>query len=109
MATNLSPSRSLASHKPPRTPRRVPVSVKLLAAIILFIGVFGVTWLGVRYYRQQALIGLVEKAGGSVMTEILAPYWLTHWLGPQQAAVFEEVIGVNLDDTRPTDSDLARL
>lgn len=109
MTSSMSPSPTPAADKPPRAPRWIPVSLKLFGAVIVFIGVCSVTWLGVHYSRQRAVIRLVEKAGGSVMTEILAPYWLTQWLGPQQAQVFEEVIGINLADTHATDSDLARL
>src|SRR5437762_1286990 len=109
MASTTTPTPAPAADRPPRTRRWIPVSLKLFVAIIVFTGVIGASWLGVHYRRQQAVIRLVEKAGGSVMTEIISPDWLTQWLGPRQAAVFQEVIGIDLNDTRATDADLARL
>ena len=96
--------------KPPRRRRRILVSLKLFVVFLAILVVADVIGHVLHYQRQQAIIREVLGAGGNLTSiDNIAPWWLRKWLGPLDSAVFNEVRGITLYNTRADDANLARL
>ena len=52
--------------KPPRIRRGIPVSVRLLIALLLAFGIVEFSWIAVRGYTNAVIIRDIENAGGQV-------------------------------------------
>jgi hypothetical protein len=98
-----------AEAEKPRRRRWIPVSLKLLALLVVGLGIVGGRE-AVRMFRQQVAIREIEEAGGTIVeTEDGGPDWLRRLLGDQPMEVFDTVVTVDLDKSTVTDAGLAKL
>jgi hypothetical protein len=84
----------------------------LLVTLVLVVGFVGLSvWLP--YHREQQVIQRIESWGGRVVgTKTDCPEWLLEFFGEHRMATFkafERVVGIELEGTEITDSDLVRL
>ena len=112
MAVSPTPTHDCATEKPPRRRRRMPLSLRIFAAILVVLLVGSVLSVWVPYYREQLVIQMIERRGGGVDTEICAPNWLRQLVSDdpiRKCEIFERVFSVDLDETRITDAEIAQL
>ena len=89
-------------NKPPRPRRRIPLSLRIFLAMMVFLQ-GGTLWQSVRGYRQYVALKEVACAGGKFETRPCGPEWLrTHW-GADLMKAFDEVGTVSLGP-RATDA-----
>ncbi len=79
----------------------------LLAPVLA--GLLLILVLAVRYSRQTAAIGHIEKLGGRVLTTHGERDWLLRWTGGRSFGFFQNATLVNLSETTADDSDLVFL
>src|SRR5258708_1260876 len=102
------------TERPPRSWRWIPLSVRMLASMVLLLGIGGL-WLGARGYRQMVAIRDIEQAGGEVLTEKAGPEWLRARVGDEWMRSLDKVVRVDfygldrLDGTPVTDAELVNL
>src|SRR5437899_1044585 len=80
--------------KPPRPRRWIPVSLRMLVAVLTSLGV-ACAWYGVTGYRQLTAIRELESVPGDVRTKPVGPGWLRDWVGIERMRMFDEVVEFN--------------
>src|ERR1051325_10268438 len=105
MSTPTTPDIDTTKDRPPRARRRIPVSLKAFAAVLVLLGV-ACLWLVARGYRQMVAIREIERAGGAADTTSGDNEWLRAHLGDEWTRMFDEVREVYLRDTKATDDTL---
>jgi Leucine-rich repeat (LRR) protein len=91
--------------KLPGRRRRIPLSLRMFAAILLLLGA-GSAWVFVRDYRQQAAIRAIGTVGGSIVKNPTGPGWLRSFVGDEH---LEDVSAVSLYDRAVSDEVLIHL
>jgi hypothetical protein len=87
MAGTALPIPDIATDKPPRPRRWIPLSLRLFAALLCAVS----TWTGVRAYRQHAAIREIERLGGLVYYGRVGPEWMRELLGEERMHCIDEV------------------
>lgn len=100
------PTAISTTEMPPRPRRRILLSLRMLAAIVLLLGLGSALWVGVPAYRQHAAIEEIHRASGWYQSTPAGPAWLRQLLGDSRMQLFDHVYGVTLYDTETTDTTL---
>jgi hypothetical protein len=109
MAPTVVPSPDPKADKPPRQRRRIPVSVRIFAAILLLLGTGSALQICVPIYRQQSAIRTITQLGGQVDSEPGGPKWMREAFGGERMVWFDKVTLVDLSTSTATDAVLSRL
>ncbi len=99
----------LVTDKPRRRRRWIPLSLKMFVALLALAGVDSVLRVGVPMYRKQMAIRMIDRLGGKVEMKPAGPQRLRAVLGDQWMSAFDEVVNIDLSNTRASDSDLANI
>jgi hypothetical protein len=99
----------IVNDKPPRSRRRIPLSLRMFVALVLVTGIGSASWIGIPAYRQHVAIQEVQRLGGYVVTLPRGPKLLRDWTGDEWMMMLDVVDVVYLDGRQATDSTLAHL
>ncbi|MBI3862254.1 MAG: hypothetical protein HY290_10200, partial [Planctomycetia bacterium] len=92
--------------KPPRVRRWVPLSLRIFAVLLLFLGSGSVLWIGIPAYRQHLALEELTRVKANVQFLPHGPAWLRHRMGDKRMQPFDTVIGVHLHETGDADESL---
>lgn len=95
--------------KPPRLRRRLPVSVRVFAAVMVLFGGISAIGVGIPAYRQYVAIAEIERLGGRVSLVERVPHWLKRWTRDESTRLFGQVRCVAFENRPAADARLARL
>jgi hypothetical protein len=101
--------------KPPRPRRWIPVSLRMVMAIFLLLGVVSTAMVGIPAYRQQVAIRQLRLSGCEFLTRhnvpgwLRRPAWLRRWVWNQRNKLFEEVYWVDLRRAQDPGAELSHL
>src|SRR5579863_5055091 len=96
MASSTDLSCDPTTDRPPRRPRRIPVSLRTFLVILAAVSTTSALWIGVPAYQQYAVIREVERLGGSYQIEPVAPKWLRKRIGDEKVRMFDDLTAINL-------------
>jgi hypothetical protein len=78
-----------------------------VATVVVVVVAVGL-WIGVPVYRRQVAIREIERVRGQVVSKSGGPAWLRRCIGNQRMHAFDEVVYVDLENTRFDDAGMAR-
>ncbi|MBI3864631.1 MAG: hypothetical protein HY290_22360 [Planctomycetia bacterium] len=106
MSTPANPTSAAASDKPPRLRRRIPVALRMFAAMLVLFGGGGAVWVGVPIYRQQTAMREIHRLGGWTAVRYDGPEDLPRLAGDEWAHKFDVITEVGLGGTEFGDGDV---
>src|SRR5882724_6360030 len=95
-----------STDKPPCQRRRMPLSLRMFAAMIVMMGGASVLWIGIPACRQFVAIREIERLQGHVAAYERGPTWLRKRVGNAAMRGLDEVIHVDVSGTELTDEGL---
>jgi hypothetical protein len=105
MVTTAIASPDLAEDKPPGRKRWIPVSFRMLVAILAILGI-GTGRELLRICRQEAALREIERLQGTVILNQGGPKWLWELVGHTRMEAFDEVCVIHLWHKHATDETL---
>lgn len=90
---------------PPRPRRLIPISLQMLAALLVMIALLA-AWRG---YQRLVVIQEIEWLGGRAISECAVPDWLSNVLGDERTKFIGEVVWVDLNGSQAGDCTLRQL
>jgi ankyrin repeat protein len=109
MAVTSPPAPDPATDKPPRARRRIPVSLRLFAAMLGLVFVIGAVWIGTLVYRRQVIIREIQQARGTAEFVSDAPRWLHEWVTDDWLSAFDRILEVTLPFSETLDASTKHL
>src|SRR5579872_4785729 len=99
----------IATDKPPRCRRWIPLSLRMFVAILVLLAVGSALRICVPAYRQLVVNRLIQRHRGGIRTEPVGPAWLRARVGDETMGMFDEVVEVHLAATQITDDTLLQI